>query len=374
MLYGLKQGEPVICTRPGDYIHHPRSSHEENRFIMTIELKIAQECDAKEWDSIISKSCHGTLFHSWTWLQLAAKHTHTILYPLIGIKDNTPVAVFPLFYQRKGPIRLVFSPPPSTVMFYLGPVIADYDKMKQEKREKIFIDFQTSVDNFIKNELNAQYVNISLTPYLEDPRPFLWSGYNIESQYDYVIDLSRGAESLLRAIDKKQRQNLSRAKKRGIVVESGGRNEFEGILNLMDIRYQQQGRTVRSSRKYLLDIYDAYQDNMKIFVAKLNEEVLTGTIDFQYKDTHYSWIGNPKPKNQVSPSPNDLVIWESVRFAQEMGMKYYVTMNAAGNSRLHSYYASKYDPDLKVHFSLKRTSCIMSLLEKGYSGFFKSLL
>ncbi len=341
---------------------------------MTLELKIAQEGDAGEWNSIISKSQHGTLFHSWTWLRLAETHTHTILYPLIGLKDDIPIGVFPLFYQRKGPFRLVFSPPPSTVLFYLGPVIAEYDKMKQEKREKTFIEFYLNVDNFIKNELNAHYVSISLAPGLQDPRPFLWSGYSIEPQYDYVIDLNRGADLLLQDINKKQRQNLTRAKKRGITVETGGRDEYEEILNLMDIRYRHQGKTVSSSRKYLLDIYDAYKDNIKVFVAKLNEEILTGTIDFQYKDTHYSWIGNPKPKIQISPSPNDLVIWESVRFAQEKGMNYYVTMNAAGNRRLHSYYASKYNPDLKVHFSLKRTSYIMNLLEKGYSGFFKSLL
>jgi len=340
---------------------------------MTLELKVAQEDDAKEWDSIISKSLHGTLFHTWTWLRLAEKHTQTTLYPLIGLKDNVPIGVFPLFYQKKGPFRLVFSPPPSTVLFYLGPVIADYNKIKQEKREKIFLNFQESVDNFIKNKLNAQYISISLTPDLQDPRPFLWSGYSIEPQYDYIIDLSRGVDSLLRDIDKKQRQNLSRAKKRGILVELGGKNEYEEILNLMDIRYKQQGKIVSPSRKYLLDIYDAYKDNMKIFIAKIDNKIVTGSIDFQYKDTHYSWIGNPKPKNHTTPSPNDLVIWESVRFAQEKGMKYYVTMNAAGNNRLHSYYASKYNPDLKVHFSLKKTTFIMNLLEKGYSGIFKSL-
>lgn len=338
---------------------------------MVMNLRIANEDDAKTWDSFIERSYNGSLFHSWTWLRLAEKHTGTILYPLMALKENSPVAVFPLFLQKKGPFRLVFSPPPSTVLFYLGPVFSDFDIIKQERREKVYIEFQESVDLFIKNTLCAQYISISLSPELSDPRPFLWSGYDIEPQYDYVINLKNESDFLLDSLAKKPRQNMRRAKKRGMTVELGGRKEYEEILNLMDIRYAQQGKNVNPSRKYLLDIFDAYKKYMRIFIARLNDDIVTGSIDFQYKDTHYSWIGNPKPRYPVTPSPNDLLIWESVLFARESGMKYYVTMNAAGNKRLHTYYASKFNPALKVHFSLKKSTVLMNIMEKGYSGIVK---
>ena len=92
---------------------------------------------------------------------------------------------------------------------------------------------------------------------------------------------------------------------------------------------------------------------------------MSGSIDFQYRDTHYSWIGNPKPKNPISPSPNDLLIWESVRYAYEHGFRYYVTMNAAGDKRLHSYYASKFNPELKAHFSVKKNSWLRRIIGNG---------
>ena len=101
---------------------------------------------------------------------------------------------------------------------------------------------------------------------------------------------------LLQTLDKKGRQNLNHAKKRGITVEIGGKKEYEKILDLMDIRYAQQGKNVMESREYFLDLYDAYKDIMKIFIAKVEGEIVTGSIDLQYRDTHYSWIGNPKPK------------------------------------------------------------------------------
>jgi hypothetical protein len=340
---------------------------------MTIEIHIARNEDAKEWDELITKSPQSTLSHSWKWLRIAEKYTQSNLYPLIGMKKGNPVGVFPIFFQRKGPVRMVFSPPPNTVLFYLGPVLIGYDMLKQEKREKIFIEFLNSVENFIKNDLKAQYISISLSPSLKDPRPFLWQGYSVEPHYEYVVDLCRGFDPLFQSLGKRQRQNMNRARKRGIIVELGAKGEFEEILNLMDIRYAQQGKVVTPSKQYLLEIYNEYKDFIKIFVAKINQEIVTGSIDFQYKDTHYSWIGNPKPKKSITPSPNDLLINESVRYACEKGCRYYVTMGAAGDKRLHYYYASKFNPDLKIHYSLKKGPFFTELLEKSYTKIIKPL-
>ena len=278
-----------------------------------------------------------------------------------------------MFFQKKGLFNLVYSPPPRTALFYLGPVIVDPDSLKQDKRESIYTEFQNSVDDFIKNNLKADYVLISLSPALQDPRPFTWSGYTVEPHYDYVADISSGGENLLQMMDKKQRQNLNRAKKRGMSVELGGEKEFEAILDLMDIRYAQQAKIVTAPRPYFIDLYACYRDYLKIFVARTDGEIVTGSIDFQYKNIHYSWIGSPKPKVPISPSPNDLVMWESVLYAIDQGCSSYVTMSAAGNERLHSYYAAKFNPDLAIRFQAKRTSFFAGMLVHGYTDIIKPL-
>ena len=139
---------------------------------MTVEIRIANNADAQEWDRIISESPHGTLFHQWNWLKITEKHTRSKLYPLIGIKNGVPVGVFPLFFQKKGPIRMVFSPPPHAALFYLGPVLTGYDTLSQEKWENMYVDFQNSVENFIINDLKANYISISLSPALQDSTSF----------------------------------------------------------------------------------------------------------------------------------------------------------------------------------------------------------
>ncbi len=158
-----------------------------------------------------------------------------------------------------------------------------------------------------------------------------------------------------------------------MIVEIGAKKEYEEILDLMDIRYAQQAKVVTESKEYFLDLYDIFEDNLKIFVVKINGEIVTGTIDLQYRDTLYCWIGNPKPKNPVSPSPNDLLIAECVRYASENGLKYYTTFGAAGNERLHTYYASKFNPELKIRFHAKKTSFVSRIFEKGYTNILKPL-
>jgi hypothetical protein len=340
---------------------------------MTVEIRIAQNTDAKEWDTIVSESPHGTIFHHWNWLKITEKHIHMKLFPLIGIKNGVSIGVSPLFFQKKGPIRMVFSSPPHAALHYLGPVLAGCDTLRQEKWERIYIDFHNSVENFIKNNLKPQYISISLSPALQDPRPFSWSGYTIQPDYDYTIDLSCGIENLYKSLDGKQRADIKKAKEKGMIVEIGTKKDCEKILDLLNVRYAQQEKIITESRDYLLDIYDAYEDHIKAFVVKLDGEVITGIICLQYRDSLLSWIGNPKPKNRISPSPNHLLFWESVEYASKHRFKYYTTMGAAGNKRLHEFYAARFNPELKIRYIATKKSFLTRIFEKGYTNILKPL-
>lgn len=332
---------------------------------MTIELKIAGESDSDEWDRLVERSPHGTIFHTWKWLKIAEKHTNSKLYPIIGYKGTTPIGVFPLFYQRKTLLRMVFSPPPHAALLYLGPALVDYDKLKQSKRETTFVEFQTQVDEFITDKLRANYSSISLPPTLCDPRPFQWEGYAIVPAYSYVTDLSKGPDYLWQQLDKKSRENINRGIKREISVKEGHKEELEIIYNLLVGRYAEQDKIVNVPKNYLFEVYDSFRDKMKIFVAKYEGEIVTGLIDIYYKDKIVSWVGNPRPRIKISPSPNDLLCWEAMKYACKCGFKSYETIGAAGDERLHSYY-SKCNPDLLVRYSAKRCSFAAKCFEDFY--------
>jgi hypothetical protein len=340
---------------------------------MTVEIRIANNDDAVEWDAIINQSPHGTLFHTWNWLKIVERNTKTKLFPLIGMKDNIPIGLFPLFFKKKGPINMVFSPPPHVDLLYLGPVLARYDMLRQRKKEEIYFNFQNSVEKYIINNLKGNYIRISLSPALQDPRPFSWSGYTIEPNYDYTIDLSKGIDMLFKSIDRGHRSALKKAKERGMIVQIGSRTDCEKIIDLMDIRYAQQAKYVSASKKYYLDIFDQFKDNLKLFIVVVGGEVVTGWIILHYRDSFYGWYGNSKPKNLVSPSPNNLLFWEIIRYASENKIKYFTTMGAAGDKRLHEYYAERFNPELEIRYVVTKRSFVTGILERGYSNILKPL-
>jgi hypothetical protein len=117
------------------------------------------------------------------------------------------------------------------------------------------------------------------------------------------------------------------------------------------------------SEKYLLELFDRFK--LKVFVAEYEDEIVTGTVCVSSKDRFLSWIGFPKPRIKLSPSPNDLLIVEEIKYACENGYDYYEIMGAAGDRRLHNYY-SKFNFDLIVRFSAKKSSMIPTIIEGVY--------
>jgi hypothetical protein len=341
---------------------------------MTFEIDRLTNENAFEWDAIVENSPHGTIFHKWAWLKTIETHTRSELFPLLVKKPEGPVGIIPLFFQKKSMFRMVFSPPPHVGLFYLGPVLIETVPRKQGKWEEDYLEFHQAVDQFIKNELRPDYISISLPPTLSDPRPYGWSGYHVEPFYDYVSDLTKGEDYLFSTLSKRQRQGVNRSLKKGAVVTVGGKEEFSVVLDLMNKRYEEQERIVPVKNAYFLDIYDRFKDNITVFTVNFENEILTGLIDIHYHHEVFSWIGNPKPRAREGISPNELLLWEAIRYGCKSGCQSYITPSAAGNQRLHNYYSAKYDPKLVIRFLAKKQSFAAGLSEKGYSNIAKPVI
>ncbi len=108
-----------------------------------MRVEIAKEEDGEEWDKLVEASPHSTIFHTWKWLKIMEKYSwmKTVmkkrvkckLYPVIGLKGEMPIGVFPLFLYNFSLFRMVASPPSKVEVYYLGHVLVDYDKSKQDK-------------------------------------------------------------------------------------------------------------------------------------------------------------------------------------------------------------------------------------------------
>lgn len=324
---------------------------------MNFIIKIANEVDSEKWNDLIYSSPHGTIFHTWKWLKIVEKQTDSILYPLMAYQGTNIIGIYPIFLKKKGFINLALSPPPKAYLLYLGPVIANYENLKQDKKESIFIKFQNEVDRYLFSQLNCKYVRIRSSPGLFDSRPFRWSGYNVEPLYTYRINLTNGSDHVWENFDRQLRVTINKTIREGVIVENGNKEDLEFIHSLLSRRYIEQGLKPSDYKKFLLELYDEfYPTSIRIYIAKYKGEKVGGTISLCYKDIMYLWVGVPKT-DLKGISPNDLIQWESIKWACENGFKYYEEMDAGDDPRLR-YFKSKYNPELVIWYSAVKYSSL----------------
>ena len=320
----------------------------------SIKIEVANKSDSELWNRIIDKSPHGSIFHRWEWLEIAEKYSKTRLYPLIAYKGTTPVGAFPVFVKKVGPFRVVFSPPPRLAMPFLGPVIVDYDNLKQNKKETMYHGLVKGFVDFLK-DIGAMYVNITSPPGLLDARQFIWSGFDAKPVYNYFFDISKGKDYLWRRLKKARRKNIT---KTGKVFEfrTGDKSDFNFVINGVFARAEEQNIQLRLSREYLNTLYRRLNGNIEVNVVSYNGENIGGLINLTHNTYIYSWLGNFK-RHIKGYSPNDLLLWKSIERSTEMGYTRFFEIGA--NTERLVRFKSGFNPELVLNFEFTMSNPLL---------------
>jgi len=341
---------------------------------MEIRVESASEEKAGEWDDLVEESVHGTAFHLWDWIQLMQKHswvnffgkkTGCILHPILCYKGDSLAGVFPLFQYKNNLLNMVASPPSRMGAYYLGPVIADYNELKQGKREALYWTIQKQVDEYIFKKLKANYATISTPPGLTDARAFSWSGYQIEPLYDYVLDLGDGLEKIWEDFKADLRRNIKRGEKHNLSVVEGVEEDFNHILKSYLARMDEAGVGHRMSEEFLQQVFKLmHPKNIKVFLLKQDGNTVSGLVCTLVGDRIYPWIGSYKSKEAVSEA-NDFLHWEIIKWASENNFRFF-EMTWANHPRLCRF-KSKYNPRLSPYFhATKYSSTLFWFLSETY--------
>ena len=322
---------------------------------MTLSIKLLDSTLEKVWDELVISSSQGTLFHTVRWLRLVQNHIDAEFHPLMFYKGNQLVAIYPIFITKKGMIKIALSPPSRSYMLYLGPILAEYDSLKQNKKETNYLQVQEELDNYIFKINGCKYARIRTSPGLYDSRPLRWSGYTVDPLYTYRIDLTKGIDYVWEQFERKLRGMITKSLKEGVTVRLGDKEDLEFIHTLLYNRYTQQGIQPTDYKNYLLDIYQQFSpENLKIFIAEYQGERISGTLNLCWKDVMYLWVGVPKIELS-GVSPNDMINWEAIKWAHMNGFHYYDEMDSGDDPRLR-HFKSKYNPDLAIWYSATKYS------------------
>lgn len=344
-------------------------------------IEVHRISDDEEWNTYADRSTESVAFHRAEFLAAIADATGTELALLVGKNGEHPIGILPVFFDRKGPLRLVFSPPPHTGIPHLGPAMMLDPNIKYRKATLRTKEFAEACLDWIDAEYDPHYVRIVTNPRYEEVRPFRWKGFDVTPRFTYELDIERDESALLRSFSRDARTSIQDDydPARGIAdggevvhadaeapgadateepaytIERGGEAAIDRLASQLERRFDEQGETFPLSASFLKRIYrDLPDGTVEAYQLRVDDQPVSGRLSLHYGGRLTFWQGVPKPSEPVDLPINDLLNWHSMRRARESGCEV-AELSGANIERLWDYKA-KFNPQLASYYILERTS------------------
>ena len=194
----------------------------------------------------------------------------------------------------------------------------------------------------IGREQNCAFIKVEpaveVTSYkLQVTRSFRNSPKPLFSKYNFLMNLSKSEEELLKAMHPKTRYNIKVAQKHGVKVEERSDEEaFKIYLKLYFETTKRQGYHGHNEN-YHRKVWETLKaDGMaRLLIAfyyepkTSNFEPLTAWMLLNFKDTlYYPYGGSAKTHPEVMA--NNLVAWEAIKLGKKIGLKKFDMWGALG--------------------------------------------
>lgn len=191
----------------------------------------------------------------------------------------------------------------------------------------------------IASEAKQSKMEIASSPAKPDPRNdnsliskyFKPSPKPLFTKFNFVLDLDKSEEELLKNMASKTRYNIKVAQKHGVRVEEKQDNEaFESYLKLYFETTKRQGYHGHNEN-YHKKAWETLKKAKlaRILIAYYQNEPLTTWMLFNFKDTlYYPYGGSSKTHPEVMA--NNLVAWQALKLGKKLGLKKFDMWGALG--------------------------------------------
>ncbi|GJQ59814.1 MAG: GNAT family N-acetyltransferase [Candidatus Scalindua sp. AMX11] len=289
------------------------------------------------WMQLIDE-CQSDVFHSPRWLEvLVTTYNFTARAILLVNEENRPLAGIP--YIK---INDMFSPRIVSLPFsdYCDPIVKDMSQW-------------TTLTNILISEKSPLTVRcLHTTVPLEDSRFELINRANWHG-----LDLTEDLETIFNNIHSSSRRAIRKAKKDGVSVriaseESDLRAFFELHLKIRKDKY----RLLAQSFCFLENIWRNFivPGQGALMLTELENKIIGGVFYLKWKDRLY-YKFNASLSDTQSMRPNDLLMWEGIKYAKEMGLNFLdLGLSDSGQDGLIRY-KQKYATDQKTISFLRLT-------------------
>ena len=151
---------------------------------------------------------------------------------------------------------------------------------------------------------------------------FIKSPKSLFTKYNFVLDLTKPEEELLKNMYPKTRYNIRVAQKHGVKVEERLDDEaFKIYLKLYFETTKRQGYRGHNTLYHTKVWETLKKENMAtLLIATLKNEPLTAWVLLKFKDTLYYPYGGSSIMHREAMA-NNLVAWEALKLVKKLGLK-----------------------------------------------------
>jgi lipid II:glycine glycyltransferase (peptidoglycan interpeptide bridge formation enzyme) len=179
---------------------------------------------------------------------------------------------------------------------------------------------------FIKVEPDVQSgeSRVQGAEFKKSPKPLF-------TKHNFILDLTKSEEELLKAMHPKTRYNIKVAEKHEVKVEERTDDEaFKSYLKLYFETTKRQGYHGHNET-YHRKVWESLKKNnmARILIASYRGEPITTWMLFNFKDTlYYPYGGSSKSHPEVMA--NNLIAWEAIKLGKKLGLKSFDMWGALG--------------------------------------------
>ena len=157
-----------------------------------------------------------------------------------------------------------------------------------------------------------------------DLAPFLRAGYRKRRLTgNPVLDLSLGADALLKEFGTTHRRNIKLAAKNGVEVsEVSTREDFDAFYAVYDA-WCTTKKLFKYPSELEWEIFQTTKDNRRLFVAKKDGKVIAGTTIRFCPGGLVEYSRNSSMPEFLHTKPNDLLMWHCIRWSAENSFSHF---------------------------------------------------
>ncbi|MGE5298274.1 MAG: lipid II:glycine glycyltransferase FemX, partial [Acidobacteriaceae bacterium] len=138
----------------------------------------------------------------------------------------------------------------------------------------------------------------------------------------WVLDLNESEDLILAKMKPKHRYNLNLAIKKGVKIRQGNMSDLPIFLKLLKETAARNHFNLHPEDYYVKLFQTLYPDNIRMFVAELENRPLAALALTLFSDTAIYLHGGSSDRNKETMATYALQ-WEAIKFARASGMAKY---------------------------------------------------